>query len=268
MLEDLFVTTGSDGHAVHTPMGLRHVQLLQEYAARINRVAKPLCDDCPRFRPIDGSYSPYGVLYGFTTNLIEHMAFKTSHSSAATRFSLEDVFSGGDGEKLAWVSGWRKLPHLKREVTALFDYPQQFAEAAFARVADALNRRVSGSAEDAVVPGGRLFVLPAGGREGESAMSPIADLPRPYIRSSDPALVTAQRADEYDEAELLRDRREGKFIVSYKTAGGWVAVTKALLTEVLGAGRNAKIEGVPRAAADALKLMCPGLVVFPEDAPE
>ena len=28
----------------------------------------------------------------------------------------------------AWVSGWRKLPHLKPEVVKLFDYPQQFAE--------------------------------------------------------------------------------------------------------------------------------------------
>jgi hypothetical protein len=32
------------------------------------------------------------------------------------------------------VSGWRKLPHLKREVEKLFDCPQQFAEDIFDRI--------------------------------------------------------------------------------------------------------------------------------------
>ena len=77
MIEHLFITTDRDGHVVYTPMGRRHVQLLQEYEARIGRVSKPLSDDCPRFRPVDGAYSPYGVLYGFSSNLIEHMALKS-----------------------------------------------------------------------------------------------------------------------------------------------------------------------------------------------
>jgi hypothetical protein len=82
-------------------MGRRHVQLLQEYEARIRRLSKPLSDDCPRFRPVEGVYSPYGVLFGFSSNLIEHMAFKTLLPDAVTGFSLEDVFSGGDADKLA-----------------------------------------------------------------------------------------------------------------------------------------------------------------------
>ena len=47
---------------------------------------------------------PDGVLYGFSSDLIEHMAFKTLQPDAVTRFSLEDVFAGGDANtgKLAW----------------------------------------------------------------------------------------------------------------------------------------------------------------------
>src|SRR6185503_4152667 len=66
MIEPLFITTDHDGHVVYTPMGRRHVQLLQEYEARIRRLSKPLSDDCQHFRPVDGAYSPYGVLYGFS----------------------------------------------------------------------------------------------------------------------------------------------------------------------------------------------------------
>ena len=123
MIEHLFITTDGDGHASYTPTGERHVHLLQEYEARIGRVAKELHEDCPSFRPVAGAYSPYGVLYGFSTDLIEHMALKTMQADAVRHFALEDVFTGEDanGDKLAWVSGWRKLPHLTREVEKLFD---------------------------------------------------------------------------------------------------------------------------------------------------
>jgi hypothetical protein len=45
-----------------------------------------------------------------------------------------------------------------------------------------------------------------------------------------------------------------------------VALSKAILTQVLGEGRDVKIVGLPPAAARALQLMCPDLVVLPEDA--
>jgi hypothetical protein len=123
MIEHLFITTDRDKHAVYTPMGLRHLHLLQEYESRIRRLSTKLYDDCQHFRPIDGAYSPYGVLFGFSSNLIEHMAFKTLQPDAVTHFSLEDVFNDGDAEKLAWVNGWRKLPHIKREVAKAVGIP-------------------------------------------------------------------------------------------------------------------------------------------------
>jgi hypothetical protein len=187
------------------------------------------------------------------------MALKTLQPDAVKGFSLEDVFAGGDTDKLAWVSGWRKLPHLKPEVEKLFDYPQQFAEGIFDRIEHALRRGVSDGEANAVQTG-RLFV-PPGDNQADSNAPLIPDLPIAYIKSSDMQLVAAQKAEPYDETHLLSDRREGRCVLSYKTAGGWVAITKAILTEVLGAGRDVKIVGLPPVAAGVLKLMCPNLVV-------
>ena len=269
MIEHLFITTDRDGHAVYTPMGRRHAQLLQEYQARIGRVSKPLSEDCSRFRPVPGAYSPYGVLYGFSSDLVEHMAFKTLQPDAVTRFGLEDVFVGGDAntDKLAWVSGWRKLPHLTPDLERLFDYPQQFAEDVFDRMEHALRRRASDGEANAAVRTGRLFILPGNASQAGSNTSEIPDLPVRYIGSSDAQLVAAHKADYRDEPDLLSDRREGKCLLSYKTAGGWVAIAKGMLTDVLGAGRDVKIVGLPPAAVGVLTLMCPDLVVLPEHVP-
>jgi hypothetical protein len=262
MIEHLFITTDRDGYATYTPMGRRHVALIREYEARIARVSKPLYDDCRHFRPVSGTYSPYGVLYGFSSNLIEHMAFKTLQPDAVTRFGLEDVFVGGDTDKLAWVSHWRKLPHLTREVEAQFDYPQQFAEDMFDRIEHALRRRASESEATAVVQTGRLFVVPADDPRADSKTSMIPDLPIQYIKSSDMQIVTAHKAEFCDEPQLSSDRLEGRCLLSYKTPGGWVAITKAVLTEVLGKGRDVKMAGLPTVAADVLKLMCPKLTRY------
>jgi hypothetical protein len=267
MIEHLFVTTDRDGRVVYTPMGRRHVQRLQEYETRIGRVSKPLCDDCPRFRPVDGAYSPYGILYGFSSHLIEHMALKASQPDALTHFSLEDVFVGGDTDKLAWVSGWRKLPHLQRDVEKLFDYPQQFAEDIFDRIEQALRRGASGGEANTGVQTGRLFILAGDHLQADSDASRLPDLPVRYIASSDTQLVAAHKAEYHDEPHLLNDRREGKYVLSYKTPGGWVAITKAVLTEVLGVGRDVKIVGLPPVAVGVLKLMCRHLVP-PDERPD
>jgi hypothetical protein len=266
MIEHLFITTDCDGHVAYTPMGRRHVQLLQEYEARISRLSKPLYDDCPHFRPVDGRYSPYGVLYGFSSNLLEHMALKTLTTDAVTRFSLEDVFADGEDDKLAWVSGWRKLPHIPREVAKLFEYPQQFAEDIFHRIELALGSRVADGEASAAVQAGRLWIVPGEDVQGASAAAAIPDLPAHYFRSSDRQIASARKADFLDQAKLLHSRNEGEFVVSYKTAGGWVAITKDILTQVLGAGRDVKVAGLPREAVHVLKLMCPKLVMLPENA--
>ena len=60
-------------------------------------------------------------------------------------------------------------------------------------------------------------------------------------------------------------RREAHFLVSYEaryeTPGGWIALKKDLLTEVLGAGRDARIVGLPLDAVQVLRLMCADLMM-------
>ncbi len=262
MIEHLFITTDRDGHAAYTPIGGRHVQLLQQYEARISRLSKPLHDDCQHFRPVDGAYSPYGILYGYSSNLIEHMALKTLQRDAVTHFSLEDAFADGEADKLAWVSGFRKLPHIKPEVAKFFEYPQLFAEDIFARIEHALGRDVSDGPANAAVQTGRLFILAGDDPQADSKVSQIPEVPVHYVRSSDLQLVAAHKADSCDQAHLLHGRREGEFVLSYTTPGGWVAISKDILTEVLGAGHDAKVVGLPRAAAGVLRLMCPNLVIL------
>jgi hypothetical protein len=152
-------------------------------------------------------------------------------------------------------------------VQKLFDYPQQFAEDVFDRIEQALRRRVSGYDADAVGQTGRLFIVPEDDVEADPKASLVPDLPVRYIGSSDMQLVAAQKADAHDEPHLLSDRREGRCVLSYKTPGGWVAITKAILTEVLGAGHDVKIAGLPPAAAGVLKLTCPNLVALSEHVP-
>jgi hypothetical protein len=240
MIEPLFITAGPGGHAAYTAMGRRHVHILEQYEARIGRVSKPLYDDCSRFRPVAGTYSPYGVLYGFSADLVKHMALKASQPDAVHTFGLEDVFVAGDADKLAWVTGWRKLPHLTREMERMFDYPQQFAEDVFGRIEHALRRRISDA--DAA-PSGRLFIS----RPDDPRADVIPDLPERYIRSSNE-----------------QDRREGKFLVSYQTPDGGRAITKTFLTEVLGVGRDVKFVGLPPQAVSVLTLMCPRSLVMPD----
>jgi len=239
------------------------VQLLKEYGALIDRLIKSLRDDFPRFRPVDGGCSPYGVIFGLPSHLIEHMALKALQHDAETRFSLEDVFDDGDtnAAKLAWVNGWRKLPHIDREGQRLYDYPQQFAEDVYDRIESELRRRDSNAEACDGSRTGHLYIVSGDDPETDSKASTIPDLPARYFGSSDRQIVAAHKAEPYDLAQLRHERQEGHFLVSYETPGGWIALKKDLLTEVLGVGRDARIVGLPLDAAQVLRLMCTDLVI-------
>jgi hypothetical protein len=126
------------------------------------------------------------------------------------------------------------------------------------RIEHALRRRVA--AADAKAATGCLFILTEEELQADAQLAQIPDLPLRYIVSSDTRLVEAGKAEAKDEGDLLYCRNEGEFLVSYQTEGGWFAITKDVLTEVMGAGRDARIAPMPRSAAEALRLMCPNLL--------
>jgi len=197
------------------------------------------------------------------------MALKTIDGSSVSGYSLEDIFTDADvsPEKLEWVNGWRRLPHIDPEMQKVHEYPEQFAADIFGRIESELRKRVDSAAESAGVRTGRLFFVPAGEREGELQTGSTPALPVRFIVSSDPEIVAAGEAESYDQGQLLSDRQEGHFVVSFETSGGWVALRKDMLTEVLGAGSNANVVGLPPAAAAVARLMCPGLVADEASVP-
>jgi hypothetical protein len=54
-------------------------------------------------------------------------------------------------------------------------------------------------------------------------------------------------------------------LVSYRTPRGWVAIPKTVLSDVLEAGEDVKVAGLPATAVSVLQLMCPDLVSTAED---
>lgn len=255
MIEHLFITTDDTGQVVYTAAGERHRQLLQRYEALVERLAQPLYDDRQHCQPIDDGYSPYGALYGFSANLIELIAFKTLQREAVASFSIEDVFSAGGADKRAWVNGWRNLPHVKPEVLRQFEYPRQFVADISARIEQALQHRI---AANTTAPCGRLLIVPG---DVEATLAQVPEVPLCYRLSSDPRAVAAGQAEVQGQDDLLHCRLEGEFLVSYQTAEGWMALDKDLLTDIIGAGRDARLAGLPRVATGVLRLMCPELVV-------
>ena len=130
----------------------------------------------------------------------------------------------------------------------------------FARVEEALRTRAMDEEADAAARTGRLFVVAADEAEAHSNAAAIPDLPVRYIGSSDIRVVAAGKATARDNEQIADSRMEGHLVLSYETPGGWVAVSKDFLTEVLGAGRDVKLVGLPGAAAERLRLMCGALV--------
>jgi hypothetical protein len=252
MIPHLFVGEDAAHGLALTPMGHRHIGLVQQYMALVDRLAQPLHEDCPQFRPVSGAYSPYGVMFGFSSNILEHMTLKALQPDAKTRFSLEDVFAdNGHGARLAWVSGWRQLPHVPAEVLKLYEYPHQFAAEIFGRIEQALRSR-AGDGAGAQVRTGRLFM--------DVDAPELAEVPVEYVQSSDPQIIEAGKAQAREQERLLADLHEGMYLVSYQTAGGWVAISKDVLTNLLGAGSDVNIKGLPDDAARSLQLLYPGLV--------
>lgn len=257
MIEYLFMETDAAGHVSYTPGGQRHLQLLQQYKTLMAAVKPQLHADCQQLRAQADAYSPYGALYGFSSNLLELMAFKSVQLEADMRFSLEDVFTTGAQDKLAWVNAWRNLPHISREVIKQFEYPQQFADDVAARIEQALKPRAAGENARAEKCG-RLYLV-SNESTHSAKLEHIATLAPRYILSSDTQLLSAGQATAKDEQDLLHCRLEGEFLVSYPTDQGWVGISKDLLTDMLGEGQDLQLTAMPAAAQQVLLLMCPGI---------
>ena len=269
MIEDLFIDRGEDGHARYTAMGETHVGLLERYGELIGDLAESLKEDGSTFDPSHNVYSPYGITYGFSADMLSNMAQSRLLSQPSFGLSLEDTFvsRGSLEDKLARARGWEALPTREGE-RKHFDHSAEWAGQMFEGLMNALHARALHNSEPNAsnLPNGRLFVVP----ESDSVESlPEGFLPAGVVSAqehcftSDVTCALSGAATVRPKSHIVTDRKEGRFLASSEVDGKWFAVSKIILTMLTSQGKDALITGVPPAAIEVLRLTCRELVKVP-----
>ena len=129
-------------------------------------------------------------------------------------------------------------------------------------------RACSTEANASTVTGARMFVVPRGRKVG----SLVEKLPDGIVSAQQHCLTSdVNRALEmgttaFPKSQMLGDRHEGRFLASAEIDGKWFAVSKTILTEVIGQGLDALIVDVPEPVIDALRVTYPGLMVVVDES--
>ena len=256
VLETLFVERGDDGSVRRTPMGSVHQDTVRRYQQLLIAAAQRLREDAQSFDPAHRPYSPLGIACGFCADLLSSMVVATLDRQPAPGLSLEDMF----------VTRVDPQSRLAREP---FEYSPDWAGLVFQRMVAALAARAcSTEANASTVTGARMFVLPSGRKVG----SLVEKLPDGIVSAQQHCLTSdVNRALEmgttaFPKSQMLGDRHEGRFLASAEIDGKWFAVSKTILTEVLGQGLDALIVDVPELVIDVLRVTCPGLMVVVDES--
>jgi hypothetical protein len=226
-----------------------------------------LKDDALALEPAHAPYSPLGLTYGFCADLLTHAAASTLVSTPVSALSLEDFFTSGAGatEKRARAEAWQRLaaPDAGQEP---FQHSIERAQEIFTQAIAALDGRAARptDANASDVTAARLFVVP---RDVAVESLPPGFLPIDITRAQEHCLTSdvnrafATGATAFPKSQILRDRNEGRFLASADTDGKWFAISKTVLTALVGKGTNALIADVPTPVVDGLSLTCPELIV-------
>jgi hypothetical protein len=266
-LEELFLQPGADGRPGCTPRGEAHRALLERYGQLIGELAAPLKEDAQNFDPSQYVYSPYGMLYGFSGDLLTNMALGSLLAQPSFGQSLEDVFVSRNSldEKLARARGWSQLPKRDGE-RAHGEHSPEWAIQMFARLVDALDARARHTSEPNASgrSEARLFVVPDS-RPVTSLPAGVAPtgavLAQDDCYSTDPSRALSTGATLWPRNQMLNDRTEGRFLASAEIDGHWFAVSKVVLSLFTSQGQNVLITDVPQSVVDVLLLAHPRLVV-------
>ena len=183
------------------------------------------------------------------------MVMATLDRQLAPGLSLEDLF----------VTRVDPESRLAREP---FEYSPDWAGLVFQRTVAALEvRACSTEANASTVTGARMFVVPRG-RKVESLVEKLPDGTVPaqqHCLTSDVNRALEMGTTAFPKSQILGDRNEGRFLASAEIDGKWFAVSKTILTEVIGQGLDALIVDVPEPVIDVLQVTCPGLMVVVDD---
>jgi hypothetical protein len=270
MIEDLFIDRGEDGQVRYTPMGEAHRGCLARYAELIGRTAESLKEDARLIDPAQAAYSPLGIVYGFSADILSNMVLNTlcsPSSSSGADLSLEDTFisRGRLEEKRAQAQEWQCLPKSEGERDA-FEHSTEWAEQMFGRMLRALEARAARPTgpNASSCPQARLYVVPRG---VATDSLPEGVLPGGIVSAQEHCLtldLTRARetgATALPKSRLSTDRAEGRFLASIDSDGAWFCVSKVPLTLFTSQGKDAVITDVPSAVIDVLRLVCPEYLV-------
>jgi hypothetical protein len=266
-IEDLFIDRSDTGEARLAPMGAAHLDRVQQYCTLIGRNAESLSQDALLLDPSQKAYSPLGIVYGFCGDIPSNMVLNTLRSSSSTDLSLEDVFISGERleEKSTQAQEWQRLPKGEGERNP-FEHSTEWAAQMFARLMTGLLARAAHPTllNATSTPSARLYVVPCGvalQSLGDNAGPSGSVFAQEHCLTSDSVLARASGATVLSRNRLAADRAEGRFLASAIVDGQWFAVGKAVLTTSISRGHDALIRDVPTAVVEALRVVCPELVV-------
>jgi hypothetical protein len=261
-IEALFVDDAGDAPIHYTAIGHRHLQLLERYRRSIGDLAGALIEDASAFAPWHSDFSPYGISYGFCSDLLSNMALDVLASQPSRGVTLEDIFEsrGAAAPKRLRADGWANLPKRQGERDH-FDHSLEWAAAMFTRLMDGLAARaVRPSAPNASTVADAKLIVTGAPADGGSVTMADAVPASCYCLTSDVDRAMASEAILQPPGQIMLDRDEGRFLASAHAGGKWLGVSKLLLTMLTSRGKDAVLTGLPTAVVERLRLTCPDLL--------
>lgn len=268
MIEHLFVERGEGGRVQCSSLGRAHIDYLGQYRELIGRLAPRLKEDALVLAPPPGTYSPYGISYGFVADLLSNLALDKvlSPSSSWADLSLEDVFASRERleSKLALAKALAALPKRPGEEDHFY-HAAEFAMQIFARLVSALDERsvrlsdLNASSR----PHARIYVSTESEQSARSHAGLSAGIvsANEYCFTSNEERTSSGGWPALPISQILIDRNEGRYLASAECDRGWFAVSKLILTLFICQGTNALICDVPQVLIEVLLVTCPGLIV-------
>lgn len=268
IIEDLFVASDAESGWRYTELGRRHLDLLAGYGNLIDRVSSLLAADISTFDPASRVYSPLGIVYGFSVDMLSNIAMARLVGATTEGLTFEDTFASANHheQKLARAAAWESLPSRSGEGTH-FEHSLEFATEVYERLLRCLRVRVAnpGALNASRTRSAKLYVRRAVAAESvPHEMESVQAL----CFTSDVTAAANLGAVPWARQELERERREGGFLASVVSGGHLFGLSKMVLTAPIGAGRDAIVSGIPAEAASKLRLTWPGDAVVSDVVPD
>jgi hypothetical protein len=248
VIETLFVERDHDGSVRRSATGSMHEQMVSRYRQLVIAAAQRLREDARSLDPAQRPSSPLGITCGFCADLLSGMVLATLHHPASPGPSLEDMFATS----------------VNPEARLDFEYSPDWAHQVFQRTVAALELRARSTEANATPLGTtRIFAVPRGLSPSSLAERlPDGTVPaQEHCLSSDVNRALVEGATAFPKSQILGDRNEGRFLASAEIDGKWFAVSKTIVTEMIGRGFDALIVDVPEPVIDVLRVTCPDLIV-------